>query len=96
MDLNTELYPIDFSDEEIDVLKNQSILVKTVQKKIITSKVHKDGFFYIKFTVKEIKDLNQNLASILNKGTEDEDVISEIIDRLDSTLKNTMGYPIIE
>ena len=96
MDLNTELYPIDFSDEEIDVLKNQSIVVKTVQKKINTSKIQKDGFFYIKFTVKEIKDLNQNLASILNKGTEDEDVISEIIDRLDSTLKNTMGYPIVE
>jgi hypothetical protein len=96
MDLNTELYPIDFSDEEMDVLKHQSILVKTVQKKINTSKVNKDGFFYIKFTVKEIKDLNLNLASILNKGTDDEDVISEIIDRLDSTLKNTMGYPIIE
>ncbi len=96
MDLNTELYPIDFSDEEIDVLKNQSIIIKTVQKKITTSKVQKDGFFYIKFTVKEIKDLNQSLASILNKGTEDEDVISEIIDRLDSTLKNTMGYPIVE
>lgn len=97
MDLNSEIYPIDFSEEEIDALKTSLITIKPIQKKIQSSKVQKDGFFYIKFTIKEIHELNQHLASILNKGISDEeDVITEIIDRLDSTLKNTAGYPIID
>jgi hypothetical protein len=97
MDLNTEMYPIDFSEEELDALKTSIIQVKPIQKKILSCKQNKDGFFYIKFTIKEIQALNQHLASVLNKGkSNDEDVISEIIDRLDATLKNTAGYPIIE
>ncbi len=97
MDLNSEMYPIDFSDEEISVLKNSLISIKTIQKKIQSTKIQKDGFFYIKFTIKEIHELTQHLASVLNKGiSEDEDVLTEIIDRLDSTIKNTAGYPIID
>jgi hypothetical protein len=97
MDLNSEIYPIDFSEEEIDALKTSLITIKPIQKKIQSSKVQKDGFFYIKFTIKEIHELNQHLASILNKGISDEEaVITEIIDRLDSTLKNTAGYPIVD
>ena len=72
MDLNTEMYPIDFSEDELDVLKSTSVPYKTVQKKITSTKKNKDGFYYIKFTIKEIRELNEYLASILNRDLADE------------------------
>lgn len=96
MDLNTEMYPIDFSEDELDVLKNTSVPYKSIHKKLTSTKKNKDGFYYIKFTIKEIRELNEYLASILNRDLADEGVLSEIIDRLDATLKNTAGYPIID
>lgn len=96
MDLNTEMYPIDFSEDELEVLKGTSVPYKTIHKKLTSTKKHKDGFYYIKFTIKEIRELNEYLAAILNRDTANESILSEVIDRLHATLKNTAGYPIID
>lgn len=99
VDWNTETYAIDFSEDELDLVNSLSIPYKAISKKTAASKAHRDGFHYIKFTLGEISQLSEFLASELNRSSwsgDEEDLISDMIDRLDATLRNTAGHRIIE